>query len=133
VAAWPWDCKRRVRSSLAWRIVDETWGLWSIPSYVCSLDSGGGIFLTDFSPNGRFIAYQSDESGRYAIYVRPFPRIDNGRWQVRRRAAHAPCGRGAAVDEQRKASTTIVDALRNYDIVPVAWSTRDAVRKQLAA
>jgi hypothetical protein len=27
------------------RIVDETWGLWSIPSYVCSGDSGGGIFL----------------------------------------------------------------------------------------
>jgi serine/threonine-protein kinase len=38
--------------------------------------------LADFSPNGRFIAYQSDESGRYEIYVRPFPRIDNGRWQV---------------------------------------------------
>ena len=27
------------------RVVDETWGLWSIPSYVCSGDSGGGIFL----------------------------------------------------------------------------------------
>jgi hypothetical protein len=38
--------------------------------------------LADLSPNGRFIAYQSDESGRYEIYVRPFPRIDNGRWQV---------------------------------------------------
>jgi len=38
--------------------------------------------MADFSPNGRFIAYQSDESGRYEIYVRPFPRVDNGRWQV---------------------------------------------------
>src|SRR4029079_7145844 len=37
--------------------------------------------MADFSPNGRYIAYQSDESGRYEIYVRPFPRIDNGRWQ----------------------------------------------------
>jgi hypothetical protein len=26
-----------------------------------------------FSPDGRWIAYQSDESGRYEIYVRPFP------------------------------------------------------------
>ncbi len=26
-----------------------------------------------FSPNGRWVAYQSDESGRYEIYVRPFP------------------------------------------------------------
>ena len=33
------------------RIVDETWGLWSIPSYVCFGDSGGGIFLT--APSNR--------------------------------------------------------------------------------
>ena len=45
VDAWPWDGKRRIRTSAVRRIVDETWGLWSIPSYVCSGDSGGGIFL----------------------------------------------------------------------------------------
>ncbi len=38
--------------------------------------------MADFSPNGRYIAYSSDESGRQEIYVRPFPRVDNGRWQV---------------------------------------------------
>ena len=38
--------------------------------------------MADFSPNGRYLAYQSDESGRSEIYVRPFPRVDNGRWQV---------------------------------------------------
>jgi hypothetical protein len=38
--------------------------------------------MADFSPNGRYIAYASDESGRYEIYVRPFRRVDNGRWQV---------------------------------------------------
>jgi hypothetical protein len=41
-----WDGKRRLRSSRLRKIVDETWALWSIPSYVCSGDSGGGIFLT---------------------------------------------------------------------------------------
>jgi hypothetical protein len=45
VDAWPWDGKRRIRTSTVRRIVDETWGLWAIPSYVCSGDSGGGIFL----------------------------------------------------------------------------------------
>jgi serine/threonine-protein kinase len=35
-----------------------------------------------FSPNGRYLAYQSDESGRSEIYIRPFPRVDHGRWQV---------------------------------------------------
>ena len=34
------------------------------------------------SPDGRWLAYQSDESGRAEIYVRPFPRVDAGLWQV---------------------------------------------------
>jgi hypothetical protein len=40
-----WDGRRRVRTSALRRVVDETWALWAIPSYVCSGDSGGGIFL----------------------------------------------------------------------------------------
>lgn len=40
-----WDGKRRFRTSTLRKVVDETWALWSIPSYVCSGDSGGGIFL----------------------------------------------------------------------------------------
>ena len=38
--------------------------------------------FADFSPNGRYVAYQSNESGRGEIYVRPFPRVDSGRWQI---------------------------------------------------
>jgi len=38
--------------------------------------------MADFSPDGRYIAYQSEESGRAEIYIRPFPRVNNGRWQV---------------------------------------------------
>ncbi len=34
-----------------------------------------------FSPDGRWIAYQSDESGRDEIYVRPFPG-PGGKWQI---------------------------------------------------
>jgi eukaryotic-like serine/threonine-protein kinase len=34
-----------------------------------------------FSPDGRWIAYQSDESGRDEIYIRPFPG-PGGKWQV---------------------------------------------------
>jgi hypothetical protein len=45
VHAWPWDGKRRIRASAVRKIIDDTWALWSIPSYVCSGDSGGGIFL----------------------------------------------------------------------------------------
>jgi Tol biopolymer transport system component len=36
----------------------------------------------EISPNGRYIAYQSNESGQYEIYVRPFPNVNDGRWRV---------------------------------------------------
>ena len=34
------------------------------------------------SPDGRWVAYESDETGQRQVYVRPFPDVDNGRWQV---------------------------------------------------
>jgi serine/threonine-protein kinase len=34
------------------------------------------------SPNGRWVAYASDESGAFEIYVRPFPDVGAGHWQV---------------------------------------------------
>ena len=36
----------------------------------------------EVSPNGRWLAYNSNESGRDEVYVRPFPDVDTGRWQV---------------------------------------------------
>ena len=36
----------------------------------------------EISPDGRWIAYESDESGRFEVYVRPFPNVDDGRWQI---------------------------------------------------
>jgi eukaryotic-like serine/threonine-protein kinase len=51
----------------------------------------------EISPDGRWLAYESDESGREEIYVRPFPEVDGGRWQVStgggRRPVWAPNGR----------------------------------------
>ena len=34
------------------------------------------------SPDGRWIAYDSNESGRNEIYVRPFPNVEEGKWQI---------------------------------------------------
>jgi serine/threonine-protein kinase len=36
----------------------------------------------EISPDGRYVAYQSNESGQFEIYVRPFPKMEDGRWQV---------------------------------------------------
>jgi eukaryotic-like serine/threonine-protein kinase len=42
------------------------------------------------SPDGRWLAYASNESGRFEIYVRPFPSVDAGRWQVSRTGGTEP-------------------------------------------
>lgn len=34
------------------------------------------------SRDGRWMAYQSDESGRFEVYVRPYPQVENGRWRI---------------------------------------------------
>lgn len=36
----------------------------------------------EISPDGHWLAYQSNESGHSEIYVRPFPKVESGRWQV---------------------------------------------------
>jgi eukaryotic-like serine/threonine-protein kinase len=55
------------------------------------LDDGDVTWLLDdpfaqlrprLSPDGRWMAYQSDESGRFEVYVRPFPAVHEARWQV---------------------------------------------------
>ena len=42
------------------------------------------------SPDGRWMLYTSDESGQLEIYVRPFPNMDDGRWQISRDGGVAP-------------------------------------------
>jgi hypothetical protein len=54
-----WDGKRRIRTSRLRRVVDGTWALWSLPSHVCSGDSGGGIFLRG-ADGERLVANVSD-------------------------------------------------------------------------
>ncbi|HLN01698.1 MAG TPA: protein kinase, partial [Bryobacteraceae bacterium] len=35
-----------------------------------------------FSPDGRWIAYRSNETGTDEVYVRPFPAVRGGKWQI---------------------------------------------------
>jgi Tol biopolymer transport system component/tRNA A-37 threonylcarbamoyl transferase component Bud32 len=34
------------------------------------------------SPDGRWLAYQANDSGQFEIYVRPYPEVSRGLWQV---------------------------------------------------
>ncbi|HEX7795735.1 MAG TPA: hypothetical protein VF456_15340, partial [Vicinamibacterales bacterium] len=40
------------------------------------------LLTPEVSPDGRWIAFQSNESGKPEVYVRPYPNIDGGRWQI---------------------------------------------------
>ena len=42
------------------------------------------------SPDRRWIAYSSNESGQFEVYVRPFPEVDNGKWQVSTSGGSSP-------------------------------------------
>jgi serine/threonine protein kinase len=43
-----------------------------------SFDERNGIV----SPDGRWLAYEANDSGSFEIYVRPYPAISSGHWQV---------------------------------------------------
>jgi hypothetical protein len=60
--------------------------LWALPLFgerkpfpivSTSFDESNG----QFSPDGRWVAYHTDESGRYEVYAQPFPG-PGGKWQV---------------------------------------------------
>jgi serine/threonine-protein kinase len=44
----------------------------------------------EISPDGRWMAYQSNESGRYEVYVRPFPNVNDARIQISRQGGSRP-------------------------------------------
>ena len=65
----------------------EKGGIWLLPLtgerqpkpllQTVAFDQAGG----QFSPDGRFVAYMSNESGRTEVYVRPFPLSDD-KWPI---------------------------------------------------
>src|SRR5262249_23203976 len=49
-----------------------------IPLVQTPFDERNGIV----SPDGHWLAYEGNDSGSFEIYVRPFPDVNKGRWQV---------------------------------------------------
>jgi eukaryotic-like serine/threonine-protein kinase len=75
----------------------STWDIWVAPT-----DGGKPfpLFASKFteaqgqvSPDGRWIAYASDESGRFEIYATQFPQ-KRGRWQISTAGGSQPYWRG---------------------------------------
>jgi len=50
------------------------------------------------SPDGRWLAYASNESGRPEVYCRPFPNVEAGRWIVSTEGGDIPRWSGTGRD-----------------------------------
>jgi Tol biopolymer transport system component/predicted Ser/Thr protein kinase len=62
------------------------WNSWALPTFgdrkpIPIVVGAFAELMPKFSPDGRFVAYQSNESGRGEIYVQSFP-VASGKWQV---------------------------------------------------
>ena len=42
------------------------------------------------SPDGKWIAFESNETGRVEVYIRPFPNVEGGKWQLSNGGGRAP-------------------------------------------
>jgi serine/threonine-protein kinase len=42
------------------------------------------------SPDGRWLAYQANESGTFEVYLRPFPKVTAGKWRVSTGGGRSP-------------------------------------------
>jgi len=78
------------------------------------------------SPDGKWLAYASDETGRSEVYIRPFPNVDDGKWQVSTGGGQAPLWAHSGRE------LFYVDADRNMMVAPMpAGPTRLGARTKL--
>jgi Tol biopolymer transport system component len=75
--------------------------IWAVPTsgekkpflVVQPQNQQGTIVFSRLSPDNRWLAYSSTESGREEVYVTPFPG-GNGRWQISQNGGTSPAWRG---------------------------------------
>jgi serine/threonine-protein kinase len=66
------------------------------------------------SPDGHWLAHESNETGRVEVYVRPFPAVESGKWQV------SIAGGAAPLWARSGRELFYVNAGRELVVVPVA-------------
>jgi len=79
---------------------DGAWALWVAGGNVFGRRADGDVvpLLTGsfsetapaLSPDGRWLAFVSPEDGDYAVYVRPFPNTQDGKWRISEGPASGP-------------------------------------------
>ena len=82
----------------------------------------------NFSPDGRFVAYTSNEAGRFQVYVQTFPLSDR-KWQVSTDGGYEPRWRGDGreiyyLSEDRKLMAVSVGAGPSFAVPKMLFQTR---------
>jgi Tol biopolymer transport system component len=82
----------------------------------------------NFSPDGRFVAYTSNESGRFQVYVQTFPLSDR-KWQVSTDGGYEPRWRADGheiyyLSEDRKLMAVPVGAGPSFAVPKMLFQTR---------
>jgi serine/threonine-protein kinase len=104
----------------------ENDGIWRV--HVRDLEAGDTRLLidgdysywnTELSPDGRWLVYQSDESGSLEVYVRPFPDTAAGRWKVSQSGGAKPMwsrdgGRIFFIDPNQQLMATEVSVFPSF-------------------
>jgi serine/threonine protein kinase len=95
-APWPMDWSRDGRFLLYRQHGNDTGSdLWFVPMqgdhkpmpYLVTPFSEG---QAQFSPDGHFVVYTSNETGTEEVYVRPFPRSNSGKWRISSKGGNEP-------------------------------------------
>ena len=94
-------------------------------------DSSSDEMQGNFSPDGRFVAYSSNESGRFEVYVQTFPRSDR-KWPVSTNGGYEPRWRGDGreiyyLSDDRKLMAVSVGAGPSFDVPKALFQTRTLV------
>jgi Tol biopolymer transport system component len=81
--SWSVDGRFVTVSAISRQTKSDVW-LWQLgdqPSATPLINGPANEGQSRISPDGRYVAYVSDESGRFEVYVQTFP-VANGRWQI---------------------------------------------------
>jgi len=106
-------------------------GLWIFPldpalkPAMVRADGKADHWQSEFSPDGKWLAYMSCESGNSEVYVEPFP-ATGARWQISPRGGYMPHWRGdskelvyVAADSMLMAAAITADGWQRANSIPL--------------
>jgi Tol biopolymer transport system component len=131
----PSDCSSDGQNIIYTVFAASGFDLWLLPlsgdrKPVKFLGSPSDEMHANFSPDGRFVAYASNESGRFEVFVQTFPLSDR-KWPVSTNGGYEPRWQADGreiyyLSEDRKLMAAAVGAGPSFDVPKPLFQTRVA-------